>query len=219
MRKSVQFAILLLFGCLAVVNGQKGKTTAEIKFEMFSDEIDTTLGRTYITHAFTDGKQGIEMDLFDGMMWSRIVSYEEQPEKSRMYLSGYGMNYEITDLSEEYLESGINVGNLTNAEEVTYNKKDKKKILGYKCYKASLKLNTGQVNEYYITEKIQHPSGTGESGEIQLKGYPLELKMVDEEGAESRLKAIEVHEEIESDIFGEVDGYEQMTYEEFESMQ
>lgn len=219
MRKSIQFALLLLFSCLAVVNGQKGKTTAEIKFEMISDEIDTSMSQTYITHAFTEGKQAIEMDLFGGMIWSRVISYEDQPENSRLYISAYGMNYEIIELTEEYLESGINIGNVSNAEEVTYDKKDKKKILGYKCYKANVKLNTGETNEYYITEKIQHPRGEVEGSEIVLKGYPLELKMIDETGSESMLKAVEVNEKIESDIFEEKEGYEQMTYEEFENMQ
>ncbi|MBN1949988.1 MAG: hypothetical protein JXQ23_10095 [Clostridia bacterium] len=219
MKKIVLLTILLLIAGIMTVNGQKKISSSQIKFEMLSEGMDTSeMGHSFITHAFSTGRQVVDMNLLDGLMNSRIISDEENPDKSRMYIDAYGMKYLITNLSEEYVNNGINIGNLSNTVEITYDEKDKKKILGYKCYKVFLKMETGEVNECYITEKIAHPKGYIKALDENIKGYPLELILTDEGGGKTSLIAVDVQKEITAELFDDLEGYEEMTYEEFEQM-
>ena len=68
------------------------------------------------------------------------------------------MKYEIIEVGEEALKANKGFGDLENAIEVSYDKKDTKEIAGFKCYKRELLKSIDLDN-------------------IRMKGYGFQVEM------------------------------------------
>jgi GLPGLI family protein len=97
--------------------------------------------------------------------------------------------------------------------DIEYIDGDVKKIAGYKCKKARVKLEGDTGLEVYYTDEL--PAGA--SREFKgLKGFPLEYSVVSGPMT-MKLTASSVSQEtIDKKLFTVPDGYEKQTFEEFQ---
>lgn len=216
--------MLVLFAFTSTVFGQKKIKEGVVKFEMSADGAEESpemamLGGTTMDFYFSDVKQRMEMNMMGGMMKIQTIVPVNNPKEAAILMDMMGQKIQIIGLSEEDLSGSYNMMNVDDIMEVKYDEKDKKEIQGYSCYKAVATMDNGVAMEYYITEKIQPPTGVkGKAQKIGLKGYPLEMIIDTGQGMKMVFKAVEVSNKLPDDIFSIPDGYQQMTMKEFEEM-
>lgn len=204
------------------LSAQKKIKTGFVKFEMNLDEEntdDSALGMmagTTLDFYFSDEAQRMDMIMMSGMMKIQTIIPIKDPSKGAVFMDMMGQKIQLTELAEDDLSKNNNFMNLANAQEIVYDKKDKKNILGYSCYKANIKNNDGSEIAYYITEKIKAPFTLRAKKENRLKGYPLEIITPDNAGASIIFTATEVSKKLEKDTFTFPEGYTKMNMEEFE---
>jgi len=88
-----------------------------------------------------------------------------------------------------------------------------KKIAGYKCKKARVKMEGDTGLELYYTEEL--PAGA--SREFKgLKGFPLEYSVVSGPMTMKLTASTVSQESIDKKLFTVPDGYEKQTFEEFQ---
>jgi GLPGLI family protein len=122
-----------------------------------------------------------------------------------------GKKYEVTGEAEGF--ANTDVASLKDAESVTYDKKATKEILGYKCYKALVTMNSGVVNTFYITEAIAVQSLPADK--LKLTGFPLEVEVNSEKG-KVVLLATAVDKAPSASCFTVPEGYKKVTQEELQ---
>ena len=210
----IAFAFLLLAGLM--MNAQalkKGSVTYKLALTG-NEEAAAMMGESTLTIHFDEKTQATEMNMMSGMMLMKTITPFGNVKDTKMAVEVMGMKYEITEAGEEALNNNNGIGNLENATDVTYDKKDVKEIVGFKCYKANVKMADGTSNAFYITEGIAPQTPIKET-KIKLAGYPLEIITNTRQG-EMTMTATSFAKELPKDCFvitGE--GYTKVTMEEF----
>ncbi|MCC6724429.1 MAG: DUF4412 domain-containing protein [Saprospiraceae bacterium] len=225
MKKILNFGLL----CLAMTafafqaTAQKKIKEGTVKFEMQADaeaapEMAMLAGST-LNFYFSSEKQRMDMDMMGGMMKIQTIIPVKNPADGAILMDMLGQKIQLIGLKEEDMSQNYNIMNVDDMTEVKYDEKDKKEIAGYPCYKATVKLDNGMNMKYYITEKIQPPTGIKKKeGKLALKGYPLEMIIDAGEGVEMVFKATEVTNKLPEGVFNVPEGYQKMTMEEFTEM-
>ncbi|MEY3053454.1 MAG: hypothetical protein RLY31_3239 [Bacteroidota bacterium] len=157
------------------------------------------------------------MEMLMGMLGVRSIMDLEDKAEPILLMNMMGQKYQITDLSEEDMQNGQDPLFGVGGGKVEYDKKDRKEIAGYACYKAVLTNDEGMVLTYYITEKIAVPGADRGKGRTELKGFPLEIRMSGMEGMDMVLVAKSVKDEVPADAFRTPEGYKKVTMAELES--
>ncbi len=226
MKKFLNLSLLMLLvvSLTSTAFGQKKIKEGSVKFELSTDGEDASpemamLGGTTLDFYFSAEKQRMDMNMMGGMMKIQTIVPVNSPKDAAVLMDMLGQKIQLVGLSEEDLTGNYNMMNVDDISNVVYDEKDKKEIAGYPCYKAKVKMDNDVNMEYYITEKIQPPSGIkGKSQKVALKGYPLEMIIDTGQGMKMTFKAVEVSKELPEAAFTVPEGYLKMTMEEFQEM-
>ena len=214
MKKITTIAAAFLLFAGVTMNAQTAlkKGSVAYKIEMSgNNEANAMMGESTMTMHFDEKMQATEMNMMGGMMMMKTISPVGNLKDSKMAIEVMGMKYEIIDIDEEALNSNKSVGDLENALEVSYDKKDTKEIAGFKCYKAVVKMNDGTSNHFYITEGIA--TQDVKDAKIKLAGYPLQMKTTTEQG-EMTMTATSFSKDLPKDCFTIGEGYTKVTMED-----
>ena len=170
------------------------------------------MGTNTIKISFNEKSTATQMDIMGGMISMKTITVDKNNTKdTRTLMDAMGEKYEITGDSEGFGNSDI--GSLEDAESVSYDKKDTKEILGYKCYKAMVKMSSGATGNFYITEAIA--TQTKATDKVKLAGFPLEIEIGEAEG-KVILKATAFDKELSANCFTVPEGYTKVTQEELQ---
>lgn len=188
----------------------KGVVTYELKTYNTDDQIALeALGKSTVTIFFDDKHTATEMNMMGGAMIMKNISSNTDLQNPRVVINLMGKKYEITDAEETNdMDGGISL--FKNIKSITYNKKDTKEIMGYKCYRANVTLKDGSTGVFYITNKIALVSLQIDNG-LKLEGYPLEIQM-----KSMIVRANKVSKDLPVDSFTIPSGYQKVTMKEFE---
>ncbi len=103
--------------------------------------------------------------------------------------------------------------------EIVYDKEDTKEILGYKCYKATIKGGEEMLMtfEMYISPDVKASSKMIQGLQaFEIDGFPLEYVM-DMGKMSMTYSTTELLDKVDANIFNvNTDGYKKMTFEEFQ---
>ena len=193
---------------------KKGSVT--YKMEMTgNDEASAMMGESTMAVHFDEKMQATDMNMMGGMMLMKTITPVGNLKDSKMTIEVMGMKYEIIEIGEEALKESKGIGNLENALEVSYDKKDTKEIAGFKCYKAIVKMNDGTTNDFYITEGIAVQDS--KDAKVKLAGYPLQMKTTTQQG-EMTMTATSFSKDLPKDCFSVGEGFTKVTMEEFQKL-
>ncbi len=206
----------LAFVALAIVSTQfyAQTKTGSVTYEMSmpDNEEMAAMGTNTIKISFDEKSSATQMDMMGGMMSVKTISVDKNnPKDTRILMDMMGKKYELTGES-----SGIgnsDVASLKDAESVSYDKNATKEILGFKCYKALVKMNDGTVNTFYITEAIAGQSSP--TDKLKLTGFPLEIE-VNSPNGKVLLVATGVDKAPTASCFIIPEGYKKVTQEELQ---
>lgn len=217
MKKLTKIALtaLLFLGITATAQTQlkKGSVTYSMTMPGATEEM-AAMGESTITVHFDEKTQSTDMSMMGGMMLMKTIVPTGNKKDSKMTMEVMGMKYEITDIGEEANKATNSVGNLENATEIVYDKKDTKEILGFKCYKATISMNDGSKSVFYITDAIA-PQAVEADAKVKLTGYPLEMTVQTEQG-DMVMKATKFSKDVAAEAFKVGEGYTKVTMEEFQ---
>ncbi len=225
MKKMMNYCLLFLatVAFTTTVNAQKKIKEGTVKFEMQADaeanpEMAMLAGST-LNFYFSEESQRMDMDMLGGMMKIQTIFPLKKPADGVVLMDMLGQKIQIVGMKEEEMSQSYNMMNVDDMKEVKYDESDKKEIAGYPCYKATVVKEDGMVMKFYITEKIQPPTGMKKKDKaLALKGYPLEMIISAGEGMDMVFKATEVSNKLPEDAFKVPEGYQKMTMEEFQEM-
>jgi GLPGLI family protein len=206
----------LAFVALAIVSTQfyAQTKTGAVTYEMTmpDNEEMAAMGTNTIKISFNEKSSATQLDMMGGMISVKTISIDKNnPKETRMLMEMMGKKYEVTGEAEGF--ANTDVASLKDAESVTYDKKTTKEILGYKCYKASVKMSTGAINTFYITEAIAVQSLP--TDKLKLSGFPLEVEVNSEKG-KVVLLATSVDKAPSASCFNVPEGYKKVTQEELQ---
>ncbi len=216
MKKITTIAATFLLFAGVTMNAQTAlkKGSVTYKMEMTgNDEASAMMGESTMAVHFDEKMQATDMNMMGGMMLMKTITPVGNLKDSKMTIEVMGMKYEIIEIGEEALKESKGIGNLENALEVSYDKKDTKEIAGFKCYKAIVKMNDGTTNDFYITEGIAVQDS--KDAKVKLAGYPLQMKSTTQQG-EMTMTATSFSKDLPKDCFSVGEGFTKVTMEEFQ---
>ena len=216
MKKITKIAFALFLLASVSLNAQTALKKGSVTYKMTmsgNDEAAAMMGESTISVHFDEKNQATDMNMMGGMMTMKTITPIGNLKDAKMAIEVMGMKYEIIEVGEEALKANKGLGNLENALEVSYDKKDTKEIAGFKCYKATVKMNDGSSSDFDITDEIA-PQQTEET-KVKLAGYPLEVKVTTEQG-EMLMTATSFSKELPKDCFKIGEGYTKVTMEDFQ---
>lgn len=216
MKKITTIAATFLLFAGVSMNAQTAlkKGSVTYKMEMTgNDEASAMMGESTITVHFDEKIQATDMNMMGGMMMMKTITPIANLKDSKMTIEVMGMKYEIIEIGEEALKANKGVGNLDDAVEIKYDKKDTKEIAGFKCYKAVVKMKDGTSNDFYITEGIA--AQDSKEAKVKLAGYPLQMKTTTPQG-EMTMTATSFSKELPKNCFTVGEGFTKVTMEEFQ---
>jgi GLPGLI family protein len=206
----------LAFIAFAIVSTQfyAQTKTGAVTYEMTmpDNEEMAAMGTNTIKISFDEKSSATQLDMMGGMISVKTISMDKNnPKDTRMLMEMMGKKYEVTGEAEGF--ANTDVASLKDAESVTYDKKATKEILGYKCYKALVTMNSGVVNTFYVTDAIAVQSLP--TDKLKLTGFPLEVEVNSEKG-KVVLLATAVDKAPSTSCFTVPEGYKKVTQEELQ---
>ena len=206
----------LAFVAFAIVSTQfyAQTKTGAVTYEMTmpDNEEMAAMGTNTIKISFNEKSSATQLDMMGGMISVKTISMDKNnPKETRMLMDMMGKKYEVTGDAEGF--ANTDVASLKDAESVTYDKKATKEILGYKCYKALVTMNSGVINTFYVTDAIAVQSLPADK--LKLTGFPLEVEVNSEKG-KVVLLATSVDKAPSASCFTVPEGYKKVTQEELQ---
>lgn len=206
----------LAFVAFAIVSTQfyAQTKTGAVTYEMTmpDNEEMAAMGTNTIKISFNEKSSATQLDMMGGMISVKTISIDKNnPKETRMLMEMMGKKYEVTGEAEGF--ANTDVASLKDAESVTYDKKATKEILGYKCYKALVTMNSGVINTFYVTDAIAVQSLPADK--LKLTGFPLEVEVNSEKG-KVVLLATSVDKAPSASCFTVPEGYKKVTQEELQ---
>jgi hypothetical protein len=208
--KQIALVAFAIFSTQIYAQTKIGVITYEMT--MPDNEQMAQMGTNTIKLSFNEKSTATQVDMMGGMVSMKSITADKNNVKdTRMLMDAMGKKYELTGENESFGSNDI--GSLKDAESVTYDKKDTKEILGYKCYKANVVMTSGVTSTFYITEGIA--TQTKASDKVKLTGFPLEI-VAGEGESKVILKAITFDKEPSANCFIIPEGYKKVTQEELQ---
>lgn len=222
MKKFIQFSFLILFTLTTITTfAQKKISNGKVQYELTELEGDSPelamLKGTLISMYFMGNQQKMDLAMMGGLMRVQTIMDAKDPKNSTVLMDMMGQKIQIADAGEEFsnqMGAGMLTQGSTEDFKITYDKKDKKTIAGYKCRKATLKGKEGPAIEMYVTKKINPENSQFQQMFKNLEGFPMQI-MVKAQGIGITLTAQEVKPDIDAANFSVPEGYTQMTMKEF----
>lgn len=147
-----------------------------------------------------------------GMGMSQVVIADTKTGGGTLLMNMMGKKMAI-EMSKDQLEKLQKEKKEEKKPEIEYVSGDEKEIAGYKCKKAVVKADGGASVVIYYTEEL--PAGASKDFK-ELKGFPLEYT-VDSGMFKMKMTATKVSKEkLDAALFSIPDGYDKMTFEEFQ---
>ena len=208
--KQIALVAFAIFSTQFYAQTKTGAVTYDMT--MPDNEQMAAMGSNTIKISFNEKSSATQMDMMGGMVSMKTITLDKNNAKeTRMLMDMMGKKYEVTGGTEGFGNSDI--GSLKDAESVTYNKKDTKEILGYKCYKASVKMSGGTISNFYVTDAIAVQAKADDK--LKLTGFPLEIEVNSEKGKIIML-ATAFDKEPTPNCFVVPEGYKKVTQEELQ---
>ncbi|MAT56122.1 MAG: hypothetical protein CMN32_16755 [Saprospirales bacterium] len=172
-----------------------------------------------MTFFFSGDKNRVDVNMMGGMMRINAVTDNKDAAKNFVLMDMMGMKYHIVEIDPEEMGATNSFSSFDNLSDIKYDKKDRKNILGYDCYKATATNEEGQSYVYYITDRIQPPKPANESANM-LEGFPLrmEIDLGMGDGSKMVFTATEIEPKVDKEAFtppADTEGYQKITMEEF----
>lgn len=208
--KQIALVAFAIFSTQFYAQTKTGAVTYEM--EMPENEQMAQMGTNTIKISFDEKSTATQMDMMGGMVSMKTITADKNNAKdTRMLMEMMGKKYEVTGEAQGF--GNADIGSLKDAESITYDKKDTKEILGYKCYKANVKMTDGKSGIFYVTDAIAVQSKA--TDKLKLTGFPLEI-MVGEGEGKVILKATAFDKTIPANCFTVPEGYKKVTQEELQ---
>ena len=192
--------------------------------------------------AFTKDQSLVTANVMGGMMKMQVL-LKTDPKDMLMLIDAMGTKMmtelkgddfaEFEEKAKKMRDDPANKNDKFDYD-VTYDKKDKKKISGYDCYKANIIVNNKEAKEnnlvisLYVTDAIKYPTSMMDSmkssgvPELKLKEMPLEITITGGEkgkGGSITMAATKIEKKVDRNIFKlDTTGYEKMDMEELQKM-
>ena len=209
---------ILLFSVTTSSIAQKNIKEGSVIFELTTIESDSPdaqmMKGSRMNISFNKKNQKLEMSFMGGMMEIATITNNDT-EESTMLTNIMGKKAMVKMSKEE--SDKQKAKNVKPEFEISFDKNDKKEILGYKCYKALLKSKDGSAISTYVTDEIK-TSKLDFFNEMLpgLDAFPLEYS-IENTGMVMIFSAQEFNTKVSSDVFEiPAEGYTEMTMEEFE---
>lgn len=208
--KQIALVAFAIFSTQFYAQSKTGAVTYEMT--MPDNEEMAAMGTNTIKISFNEKSTATQMDMMGGMISMKTISLDKNnPKDTRMLMDMMGKKYEVTGGADGF--GNTDVASLKDAESVTYDKKDTKEILGYKCYKAIVKMAGGTESNFYITEAIATQSKADDK--LKLTGFPLEIQVNSEKG-KINIVATAFDKTPSATCFTIPEGYKKVTQEELQ---
>ncbi|MES2863319.1 MAG: hypothetical protein V4666_04315 [Bacteroidota bacterium] len=208
--KQIALVAFAIFSTQFYAQTKSGAVTYEMT--MPDNEQVAQMGTNTIKVSFNEKSSATQVDMMGGMISMKTITADKNNIKdTRMLMDMMGEKYELTGESEAFGNNDI--GSLKDAESVTYDKKDTKEIIGYKCYKANIVMTGGLKSAFYITEAIAPQTKT--TDKLKLAGFPLEIEAGEGE-SKVILKATAFDKAVSEKTFIVPEGYKKVTQEELQ---
>jgi hypothetical protein len=227
MKRFNLFLLLISFFMTGALTAQTTMEEGYIKFEVtdvqaedeqMAAQLSMMKGTTNEVY-FTKGKSLSKMNMMGGMMKMTVLANSED-NTGTMLFDAMGQKYKIPMTSEEKeAMKAKNEGQMGDLEFV-YDKEDKKTIVGYECYKMTIKSENmeGMEMSAYITEDIVAGAEVLQGVDAsKMAGFPLEY-IINQGQFSMVFSALEISDELDASVFElNTKGFKEMTMEEFQN--
>lgn len=215
---TVLLCVVCSFAFLSTTQAQKKLKQGVITYELVSDFDDPAmemLKGTEVKLAFMGKKSRMDMTMMGGMLAMTTISDADHPEATKLLFDMMGQKLEVEVTPDEAPDMQL----LPKASGDAVLTKERKKIAGYKCRKAIVKLPEGGAVEYWLAKKVNPADNpmTAQVPALKGKGMPLEFK-VNQGGVEMVFRATSVSGEVDPSMFKVPEGYQKVTAEELQKM-
>ncbi len=192
--------------------------------------------------AFTKDQSLVTGNVMGGMMKMQML-FKTDPKDMLMLIDAMGNKMmtevkadqfkEMEEKAKKMQEDGTSKADEFDYD-VTFDKKDKKNISGYDCYKANITINNKEAKEnnlkvsLYLTDAIKYPASMMESmkssgtPELKFTGVPLEMTISGGEkgkGGSITFAATKIENTVDKNIFKlDTTGYEKMNMDDLQKM-
>lgn len=208
--KQIALVAFAIFSTQFFAQTKTGAVTYDMT--MPDNEELASMGSNTIKISFNEKSSATQMDMMGGMISMKTITVDKTNTKdTRMLMDMMGKKYEITGGAEGF--GNTDMASLKDAESVVYDKKDTKEILGFKCYKAVVKMAGGLTSTFYVTEAIV-PQGKADD-KLKLSGFPLEIQVNSPKGKVVML-ATAFDKAPTANCFVIPEGYKKVTQEELQ---
>jgi hypothetical protein len=199
-----------------------GTITYELKLEK-DNPMAGMLNGTNMVLSFKGSLMKTSVNIMGGMMSMNIVM-DNSAKKGVMLVSApmMGKNMAVEMTEKDFADAEQKQKENQSKAKVTYNKNNKKKIAGYKCYQATAKVDgmpDGVI--LYLTDKIKPVGQSQIQNQIPgLSGFPLAFE-VNQAGMKILFEASKVDKLTPSDKEFDMsipEGFDKVTMEEIQGM-
>lgn len=216
-------AIILLIAFVINTDAQKVLEKGTIKMEITDVKTDDEqmammigmLKGSEMNLHFNGSKSVTQMSMMGGMV-NNITHTDLKNNTYDMFMDMMGQKFWVSDK----LDAMKNSENAAKAKQakITYDKNDKKTILGYDCYAMAITMpgSDKAVAKGYITEAIKSKANMIQGMEaLEFAGFPLEFT-VDATVMQLTMTTKEIMDTVdETKLAINGEGYKKMTMEEF----
>jgi hypothetical protein len=223
---NLSLLFLLTFSTHFSVSAQKTMSDGTITYDMKLDKDNPMAGMlngTNMVLSFKGSLMKTSVNVMGGMMSMNIVM-DNNAKKGIMLVSApmMGKNMAVEMTEKDFADAQQKQKENQSKSKVSYNKKNQKKIAGFKCYQATAKVEgmpDGIV--LYLTDKIK-PTGQSQiQNQIPgLSGFPLAFE-VKQAGMTILFEASKVDKLAPSDKEFDMsipEGFDKVTMEEIQGM-
>jgi hypothetical protein len=164
---------------------------------------------------FKDEQYITSMDMMGGMMKMK-VQVDKTSNRMNMLMDMMGQKTWVESGLDERSEEQKQVA---ASSKITYDKKDTKEILGYKCYKVTVTNPEmeGTTVTGYVTEDIKTKANIIQGFQsLEFAGFTMEYTIANPQ-VTMTMTAVEVSDKVDDAMFMlDTKGYKKMTMEEFQ---
>lgn len=214
--------IFIFLTSFLFANAQKISKSAHIKMEVTDvssqDESMKPFTQMFLgtksEYYFHDHKTLMIQNMMGGMISSSTLIDQTSNQMEMLIDLAGNKNYFETDKDQ------MDSKNLDKSKpSITYDKNDKKNILGYQCYKAVMQTQEGLVMKFFVTDDIEiDAQGIQGLKDVELNGFPLEMT-TETNGLTLTYTATEINENFDKKVFNlDKSGFKKITLEEFNQM-
>jgi hypothetical protein len=222
----IVFIFFLSLNTAGLISAQKALTTGSITYDMKMDKNNPMAGMLSNTNMVVSFKGKLVktvINVMGGMVNVNMIM-DSDAKKGIMLMSmpmmGKNMAVEMTPDDVKNAESKSKENQALS--KIEYNKKNNKKIAGFKCHQAIAKVS-GMPDgiTLYVTDKIKPAAQSQIQNQIPgLNGFPLGLEVV-QAGMKINFEATKVDKAIPADSEFDMSipaGFQKVTMEELKNM-